>query len=126
VQNYYFVDNVSVLFNTGDGHFVPDPILGTYYNNSNPVHAFTAFPNPFTEEIRITFSLNQSETAELSLYDLQGMFITSLINQKLNGGFHSIKWRGLDKFSRPCKPGAYVAYLKVNGKVCQTIKVIKI
>ena len=120
-QNYPSMD---ILFNDGHGNFTPNPIVGLQ-NKNDKVFSIKNYPNPFQDEIEFNFILKETSVAELSVFDLQGKFITCLINQKLAGGSHFIKWRGLDNGGMPCKPGAYIAYLKVNGKICQGIKVIK-
>ena len=121
----YHIQNVNILFNDGNGNFGPDPIVGT--QNQNPLISsrLKNYPNPFQDETEFNFILKETSVAELSVFDLQGKFITCLINQKLARGSHFIKWRGLDNGGMPCKPGAFVAYLKVNGKICQSIKLIK-
>jgi len=114
-----------ILFNDGQGHFIPDPIVGTRQQSNFKSFNLTNYPNPFENETIFQFYLNETGLVDLTVYDLQGKFITYLINQKLQEGPHSIKWRGLDNSGHPCKPGTYIAYLKVNGKICRAIKIIK-
>jgi hypothetical protein len=121
----YRIQNVNILFNDGNGNFGPDPIVGTQSHESGLSSGLKTFPNPFKDETVFNFNLKETSVAEISVYDLQGKYITCIINQKLEGGSHSIKWRGLDNGDQPSKPGAYLAYLKVNGKICKSIKVIK-
>jgi hypothetical protein len=116
--------NLDIRFNDGNGHFLPDPIVGIS-SSTNVSLKFKNYPNPFKDETEFTFDLRETSQTELSVFDLQGNFVNCIINQTQTGGSHSIKWHGLDKFSRPCKPGAYIAYLKVNGKIYRTIKIIK-
>jgi len=121
----YRIQNVNILFNYGNGNFGPDPIVGTQNQMLVFSSGIKCYPNPFQDETTFKFILKETSFAEISVFDLQGRFITCLINQKLEGGTHFIKWRGLDNGGNPCKPGTYIAYLKVNGKICQSIKVIK-
>ena len=122
---YNIANNVDIRFNDGHGHFLTDPIVG--------IHSFTGiisfdlknYPNPFQDETIFNFNLKETALVELSVFDLQGKFVACLINQKMEGGSQIIKWRGLDNGGQPCKPGAFIAYLKVNGKICHAIKVIK-
>ena len=122
---YYIANNVDIRFNDGHGHFVPNPIVGTQNYSDIISFYFQNWPNPFQDETIFNFNLKETALVDLSVFDLQGKIITCLINQKLEGGSHSIKWRGLDNGGQPCKPGAFIAYLKVNGKICHAIKVIK-
>jgi hypothetical protein len=121
-QNKSYLD---IMFNDGQGHFVPDPFVCIHEHEKLSSIHLQNWPNPFQDETIFNFSLNEIAEVELSVYDLQGKYIKCLINQKLEGGSHSIKWRGLDNGDQPSKPGAFIAYLKVNGKICQSIKLIK-
>jgi hypothetical protein len=123
---YKLSDNIDIRFNDGQGHFVPDPIVGIHDRSTVSKLDLKNYPNPFQDETVFTYYLNETAFTEISIYDLWGKFVTCLINQKLEGGSHYTKWRGLDNGDQPCKPGAYVAYLKVNGNVCNSIKLIKL
>lgn len=82
-------------------------------------------PNPFKKNTTVEFSLDNKSYVELAVFDFQGKKIRNLINQTLNGGNHTIKWDGLDQAGKPCKPGPYIAYLKVNAKIRRTVKILK-
>ncbi len=120
-QNYPSLD---IMFNDGHGNFTPNPIVGNQ-EKDDIVSSLKNYPNPFQDETTFEFYIKETSLVELSVFDLQGRFTTCLINQKLETGLHSIKWRGLDNGDQPSKPGAFIAYLKVNGKICRTIKVVK-
>jgi len=115
--------NLDILFNDGQGHFVPDPIVMTSDRKNTEYSPFSSFPNPFHDITTFTFEIKETADVELSVYNLQGKFCTSLIRKKMKGGCYSIKWRGLDQGGQPCKPGAFVAYLMVNGKITDTEKI---
>jgi hypothetical protein len=122
-----YVPNLKILFNDGNGNFVDNPITtieNPILNNQNP--KFNCFPNPFTTETTFEYTINKANQAELSVYDLQGKLIACLTNNDIQGGVHSLKWNGLDNGGKPSKPGPLVAYLKVGGKVRQSIKLIKL
>jgi hypothetical protein len=121
---YPLPTNVDIRFNDGSGNFTPNPIVGIQ-NKKDIVFSLKNYPNPFQDETNFQFYLKETESVELSVFNLHGKFITCLINQQLKGGSYTIKWRGLDNGHQPCKPGAFIAYLKVNGKICHAIKVVK-
>ncbi|MCK9401004.1 MAG: VCBS repeat-containing protein [Bacteroidales bacterium] len=123
----YLPDNLEILFNDGNGNFVEDPI--TIIKNPEPEsqNPLSCYPNPFTTETTFQFTIEQTALAELSVYDLRGSLIISLTNKIRKGGqLNTIKWDGLDAGGKPNKPGPYIAYLKVNGKVRQSVKLIKL
>jgi hypothetical protein len=118
--------HLDIMFNDGQGHFGPNPIVGVDRHPYSSTVDLKNWPNPFEYETMFTFNIIETSYIELSVYDLQGKFITCLINQKLEGGSHLIKWRGLDQDGQSCKPGVYLAYLKVNSKFSGSVKVVKI
>lgn len=124
--DYYNIsNNVDIRFNDGHGHFLTDPIVGTQNYSNNISFGLKNYSNPFQDETIFNFNLKETAWVELSVFDIQGKFVVCLTNRKLEGGSQIIKWRGLDYGGQPCKPGAFLAYLKVNGKICHAIKVIK-
>ncbi|MCD4744878.1 MAG: T9SS type A sorting domain-containing protein, partial [Bacteroidales bacterium] len=96
-----------------------------YHIGQNNVVTYN-YPNPFTTETTIEFFLEEKTYVELYVYNVSGMLIKTLVKKNLKGGNHSIKWCGLDMNHQSCKPGLCIAVLKVNGKVCQSVKLIKL
>jgi len=119
----YIIQNVNILYNDGHGNFTPTPYVGIPLKILSD-QTISAFPNPFSDETCIQFSLDNPANVNLSIYDLEGKLINCLINQYLKGGTQSIKWRRLDTNGKSCKPGAYIIYLKVNGQIHHSIKII--
>ena len=123
---YYLINNVDIRFNDGQGHFIPDPIVGLMNYSDKISSGIKNYPNPFQDQTIFKFSLLETSLAEVSVYDLQGKFVTCLINRELDRGSHYITWSGLDKSGQPCKAGTFIVYMRVDGKICQAIKTVKI
>jgi len=123
---FFLTNNVDIRFNNGQGHFIPDPIVGVQNYSGISSTGFKNYPNPFQDETIFKFNLKETALTEVSVFDLQGKVVTCLINQKLEGGSYNLKWRGLTNGGQPCKPGTYIACMKVNGKISQAIRVIEI
>ncbi len=51
-----------------------------------------AYPNPFNPVTTIRFSVLEFSDVNISIYDIQGRFVESLINEKLSPGNHTIQW----------------------------------
>jgi hypothetical protein len=117
---------VDIRFNDGHGNFLPDPIVGIRDMRSEQKGSLLCFPNPFQTETEIEFTIQVNAFVEITLFDIEGKKINSLIKQKMKGGSHFVKWRGLDNGGKPCKPGAYFAYLLENGKISQVSKIVKL
>jgi len=70
-----------------------DNLIPTVYNLSSP------YPNPFNPTTTISFSIPQSGVVSLNVYDITGKLVTTLINEQLNIGYHSIDWDGTNQSS---------------------------
>lgn len=73
----------------------------------------------FIENLRIrnnVISFNITDNGfvntEINLYNIKGQHIRSIFNDNLNKGQHSIKWNGLDKYSKRISNGIYLFQLK--------------
>ena len=51
-----------------------------------------AYPNPFNPTTTLNFALPIETEVSISIYDLQGREIVSLIQGKLNAGYHTTIW----------------------------------
>lgn len=65
------------------------------------------YPNPFNPATAIPFSLNQSEKVNLTVYDLQGRAVKTLLNGIENTGNHEAVWDALDDDGILCCSGTY-------------------
>jgi hypothetical protein len=50
------------------------------------------YPNPFSGETTLAFSLNQADEVTISLYNMQGIEVSMLVNRRFEKGAHSIKF----------------------------------
>ena len=82
------------------------------YNLSNP------YPNPFNPTTTISFSIPQTDMVSLNVYDITGKLVTTLINEQLNIGYHSIVWDGTNQSS-----GMYLVRME-SGSYIKTQKLL--
>ena len=50
------------------------------------------YPNPFNPETRIAFSLPRDSRVELSIYNVLGQKVATLINTEMSAGQHGVTW----------------------------------
>ena len=122
--------NLKILFNDGVGNFVENPQTNVSDPNSNnylkqkPI--LGCYPNPFSTETTFEYKIEETASVVLSVYNLQGSLIIHLINNFKKGGqINIVKWDGLDKSGKACKPGIYIVSLSIKGKLAKSIKLIK-
>ena len=80
------------------------------------------YPNPFNPETKIDFSLAKTGNAELTIYNIKGQRVKTLINDHIEAGNHSVVWNGKDGKGADVSSGVYFYRLKTadgvqNGKM---------
>jgi len=74
------------------------------------------YPNPFNPQTLINYSIAISGEVDISVYNIKGQNIITLINEYKEVGNHSINWNGVDKIGKPVSSGLYFYKLKLNNK----------
>jgi len=75
-------------------------------------HLYQNYPNPFNPSTQISFDLPQSSFTRLTVYDMLGRKVSSLVNEKLVAGSYSYRWEASNYSS-----GFYIYRLEASGKV---------
>ncbi len=83
------------------------------------------YPNPFNPETMISFATHQSGPVKLSIYNLKGQLVRSLLDSELPAGQHKLVWNGRDNSNNPVASGIYF-YRMEAGKYSKTMKMMLI
>ena len=81
------------------------------------------YPNPFNPETCIEYILTEAGEVNLSIYDIKGRLINTLVNGYEAAGEHSIVWVGDDFRGSSAVSGVYF-YKINNGKFTTSKKMI--
>ncbi len=73
-------------------------------------------PNPFNPMTTVSFDLPQSSRVDLSVFDLRGRRLATLIADDLTAGSHSATWRGTDQQGRAVASGVYLIRLQAGNE----------
>lgn len=65
------------------------------------------YPNPFNPSTTIAYSLAEDSHVELSIYDVKGKKVKTLVSGKKQSGQNSVNWNGLNEHSKPVSSGIY-------------------
>jgi len=91
IQNNY----IGIKYETESGNFKISAVTAGIPSEVNELNKYSlcpAYPNPFNSSTRITFNLPQDEQVQLTIYNIAGEKITSLLNEDISAGLHSIDW----------------------------------
>ena len=83
------------------------------------------YPNPFNPETKIEYQLAKDTQVEISIYNIRGEKVRTLLNENRKAGYHSIIWNGTDHRNRELPSGIYLYRIKTDG-YCTTKKMLLI
>ena len=69
------------------------------------------YPNPFNPQTTIKFSLPEAQRVNLSVYNMLGQQVLTLVDKELPAGYHTAKW-----YAGHIASGVYIYRLTSNGK----------
>jgi len=78
------------------------------------------YPNPFNPSTKIEFSIPVSELVNLTVYDLEGKIVKTIVDRNLRAGQHVINWDGTNDKGVKVSTGMYLYQLRTN-----TLKISK-
>lgn len=80
---------------------------------------FKTFPNPFNTNTSIAFNMPSSSHVKISVYNILGAHLATLVDGVTDAGQQSVSWNAKD-----VKPGLYFCKLE-SGTLSKTIKMLK-
>ncbi len=75
------------------------------------------FPNPFNPSTTISFSIHKKSNVELSIFNIKGQKIKTVINESLDIGGYSVSWNGVDDLGKTVGSGVYLYQIKIPSKI---------
>jgi aminopeptidase N len=78
------------------------------------------YPNPFNPSTTIAFNLpgtpGERQHVDLTIYDIRGRRVKTLVDSDLEPGSHKIYWNGRDSKGEPVSSGIYMYTFKAGNK----------
>jgi len=91
----------------------------TYLPDKHSLHQ--NYPNPLNPETIIPYDLPENIFVNITIYDLLGRQVKTLVNQVQNTGFNSIQWNATNDYGEPVSAGIYLYQIQA-GTFYQTRK----
>jgi len=83
------------------------------------------YPNPFNSDTVIRFALPTSADVDLSIFNLAGQQVATLVEESREAGTYTIRWDGRDDDGRELASGVYLFRLRTSdGKQVETRKLV--
>jgi hypothetical protein len=85
----------------------------------------SAAPNPFAQSTTIRFDAPRIDRTQITIHDVSGRLVRTLVNGNELLPANSVSWDGLDSDARELPSGVYFARIRTGAEV-QTEKLIKL
>ena len=72
------------------------------------------YPNPFNPETNIQFDIAENSRVQVSVFNLVGQKVASLINNQMDAGVYHVRWSGLNDKGEPLPSGMYFYEMKTD------------
>ena len=74
-------------------------------------------PNPFNPHTTIEYEIPKTGQVEVSIIDMNGRLVKSLMNNKQQAGLHSVIWNGQNVSGVKVASGFYIYMVNYNGSI---------
>jgi len=104
--------NTSTVYTLAGGQSVDD----NYELPITNYEIISVYPNPFTHNTNISFSIKNSNNIQLDIYNIKGQRIKTLVSELMKVGNHEIEWDGRNDYGKPVANGIYFYKLSTDTK----------
>ena len=73
-------------------------------------------PNPFNPETNISYTLQNSEHVKVSIFNLQGQLIRTLVDETQPAGSYTVRWDGRQENGEMAVSGMYLYRIDAGGQ----------
>ena len=85
-------------------------------NNIPSVYSLSQnYPNPFNPVTKMNYALPKRSRVIISVYNVLGQEVTTLLNKEQDYGFHTVTWNGTDRIGKQVASGVYFARLTTKN-----------
>jgi len=95
-------------------------------NVANQYLLMSSYPNPFNPETTISYELTQSSAVDLSVYNMLGQKVSTLVNENVDAGSYKSVWNGLDGNGAEMPSGIYMLRLTTeNSSISEKVTLLR-
>jgi flagellar hook assembly protein FlgD len=81
------------------------------------------YPNPFNPTTQIRYDLPEDALVNITIYDMMGRRVKTLINSKQTAGYWNIRWNGTNTHGESVSAGMYIYTIRA-GEFNKTKKMV--
>lgn len=85
---------------------------------------FQNYPNPFSNETTVSYTVATPSWVSLVIYDISGQKVKNLVNKKMDAGTHTVQWDGCNESGGILPGGIYYCRLTVGNSLNRSKKIV--
>jgi hypothetical protein len=90
--------------------------------NIPPIRELSVYPNPFKEQMNISFSLEKPTMVKVECFNIKGQRVYSQDLDRVEAGENKVVWNGNDEQGNSCASGVYIITIQSpEGRVSKKI-----
>ncbi|MCK5115762.1 MAG: T9SS type A sorting domain-containing protein [Candidatus Aegiribacteria sp.] len=125
-QDSYYQGGRMCAIVANSGNYVYGEAPGVYSPEiPAEFHFGGIYPNPFSAEAAISFSLPSAGRVSVTIYDMSGRAVRNLSDTEMQAAEHTLMWDGLDQTGNAVGAGVYFCRLQACGEIV-TQKMLRI
>ena len=100
---------IVTVYDVGENEITCDPVVTRLAAGVPEVFELGQnYPNPFNPTTKITFKLPETATVNLTVYDVAGREVATLVREPMEAGTFEVEWNGRDNAGRMLPSGMYL------------------
>ena len=119
------MDYTDAFFNSMDDCIETCVLVSNDESNQLPTafSLYNNYPNPFNPMTTIRYNLPDDALVNITIYDMMGRVVKTLINDQQTTGYRSLQWNATNDNGAPVSAGLYL-YTIEAGQFRQTNKMV--
>lgn len=117
--NFDIAGQIEIKCKVSDGFVIVSQSWSVHVNpvdnNDHPVYLtnlFKNYPNPFNPETKISYTLSENCENTISIYNIKGQIVKTLLHSWQNKGLYTLVWDGKDTNNKLVSSGIYYCVMK--------------
>ena len=80
----------------------------------NKFSLYQNYPNPFNPITTVSYDLPEDSFVNITIYDILGMKVKTVVNTTQNAGYKSVIWDATDSLGKPVSAGVYLFQIQAE------------
>ncbi len=124
LEGFYGSNDYEVWYCTNSEFVGISSDNASYAGNNPSSFSLQNHPNPFSPTTIISYQLSVNADVTLSIYNILGQKLRTLVYENTSAGYHSVLWNGTDENNQRVPSGVYFYQLTAGNDLSETKRMV--